>query len=222
MRSFRRLFLTMITLGAVLAPVATAAQEPRQPWQDSWYWGAYAGGASFRTTIARTTAPTVGAEWFITRSDVAVRIFAEQSSFTGATQLTIAGMAAPRLVAMADLKRVGFSVAMFTPSFGNVRPYVDLGYALNVMTSARDSVASYASTAQRDSVLQAINTAKSSGKIFASLGAMITMGKMAPFAQITLMPTKGDGKSLLNGDGFAYLLAAGLRYNFGRSVEKAW
>ena len=225
MRSIRRSLLSLTMVAASLAPsalVAQASQTPQapQPWQDSWYWGAYGGGASLRTNVERLSAPTFGAEWFITRSDVALHVFAEQSTFTSASQLTIEGMAASRLVSIADLRRVGFALSIFTPSSGNFKPYFDIGYSLNLIGTATDSVRSYASTAQRDSVNTAINNAKSSGKLFGGVGAMMIVGQWAPFAQVTIMPTKGAGTSLINGDGMGYLLSFGLRYNFGRSSEK--
>ncbi len=224
MRSFRRCLLAIPVIAALLAPRAVDAQQPTpalQPWQDSWYWGAYGGGTSLRTNVGRVSAPTFGGEWFITRSDVALHVFAEQSVFTGASQLTIPGMAS-RLVSIADMRRVGFGISIFTPAFGTIKPYVDLGYSLNLVGTATDSVRSYASTAQRDSVEDAINKAKSSGRLFASVGAMAVIGKFAPFAQVTIMPMKGAGTTLINGDGMAYALNVGLRYNFGRSTEKSW
>jgi hypothetical protein len=223
MRSIRRSLLSLTVVAAALAPcTARAQQTPQapQPWQDSWYWGVYGGGATLRTNVGRVSAPTVGGEWFITRTDVALRVFAEQSTFTTSSQLTIEGMAAPRLVSIADLRRVGFSLAIFAPSTGNFKPYLDLGYAFNLIGTATDSVRSYASTAQRDSVNSAITKAKSSGKLFGGVGATMIMGKWAPFGQVTIMPTKGSGNSLINGDGMAYLISLGLRYNFGRSSEK--
>ena len=223
MRSIRRSLLSLTTIAAALAPCTAGAQQvPQapQPWQDSWFWGVYGGGISLRTNVGRISAPTVGAEWFITRSDVALHVFAEQAQFTSASQLTIAGMAASRLVSIADMRRVGISGVILSPGPGAFKPYLEVGYSLNLIGTATDSVRSYASTAQRDSVNSAINNAKSSGKLFASLGATAIVGKWAPFGQVTIMPTKGSGTSLVNGDGVAYLFSVGLRYNFGRSSEK--
>ncbi len=224
MPSIRRCLLSLSMVAAALTPGRGEAQQSPplapQPWQDSWFWGAYGGGTSLRTNVARVTAPTAGVDWFITRRAVALHLFAEQATFTGSSQLSIAGMASPRLVSIADLRRVGFGVTMLSPGAGSFKPYAELGYSLNLLGSATDSVRSYATTAQRDSVNSAINAAKSSGKLFGSVGAMIMVGQWAPYAQATLMPTKGTGSSLINGDGVGYIVSLGLRYNFGRSSDK--
>ena len=230
MLSIRRSLLSLTMVAGVLTPsIARAQQMPQmaqvaqvapQPWQDSWFWGAYGGGTSIRTNTGRVTAPTAGAEWFITRSAVALHVFAEQAIFAGSSQLSIAGMASPRLVSIADLRRVGFGVAMLSPAAGSFKPYFELGYSLNLVGSAIDSLRSYATAAQRDSVDSAINTARSTGRLFGSVGAMVLMGQWAPYLQATIMPTKGAGTSLINGDGMGYTVSFGLRYNFGRSSDK--
>ena len=87
---------------------------------------------------------------------------------------------------------------------------------INGITSAAGAVVN----AMKGVVNGAINAAKSSGKLFGSVGAMIMVGQWAPYAQATLMPTKGTGSSLINGDGVGYIVSLGLRYNFGRSSDK--
>jgi len=230
MRSIRRSLLSLTVVAAMLPPSTVHAQQAPpvappvapQKWQDSWFWGVYGGGTSLRTNVERVNSPTAGAEWFITRSAVALHVFAEQSVFTSSSQLSITGMAAPRLVSIADLRRVGFGVAMLSPAAGDFKPYFEIGYSLNLVGTATDSVRSYATTAQRDSVNSAINTAKSSGRLFGSVGAMVLMGNWAPYVQATIMPTKGAGSSLINGDGVGYTASFGLRYNFGRSSDKGF
>jgi len=76
------------------------------------------------------------------------------------------------------------------------------------------------SAAARDSAERRVNDARSQGKATFSGGFMLTWHKFAPYAQYTVMPTKGTGKWLINGDGATSFWEAGLRYNFGSSIER--
>lgn len=219
MRSLRTL-LCLTALFAAVAP-ATARAQKTEAWQDSWFWGVYGGATSLRTSVANSRSPAVGLDWLITRTNFAVRVFAEQSTFTSASTVTV-GTGSTRLVSIADLRRFGFAATMFTPTIGKFKPYVEAGWALNLIGTASDSSKTYATAAQRDTVDRAINSAKSAGKLFGSVGVMMMTGKFAPFAQYTIMPTKGAGSWLVNGDGVGGFFQVGVRYNFGSSYEQKW
>ena len=55
---------------SITAVLATAAQaQESRPFRNSWFWGAKVGTMSVGTTeTGRTWAPSIGAEWLITRS----------------------------------------------------------------------------------------------------------------------------------------------------------
>lgn len=219
MRSLRSL-LCLSALLAVVQPSVAHAQKT-EAWQDSWFWGVYGGATSLRTAVASSRSPAIGMDWLITRTNFALRAFAEQSTFTSASTVTVAS-GTTRLVSIADLRRFGLAATMFTPTIGKFRPYVEAGWALNLIGTASDSSKTYATAAQRDSVDKAINNAKAAGKLFGSLGVMMMNDKFSPFAQYTIMPTKGAGSWLVNGDGMGGFLQIGVRYNFGSSIEKKW
>ena len=224
MRSFRHIVLALAAIAAVgVSPSEGAAQQAAVPWQNSWFWGVYGGQTSFATAIARTTAPTIGADWVITRTRYALNVFAEQSYFNAVSTVTDFTTSAPRRVDITDMRRVGFSAMIFTPELKMVKPYFNVGWAFNfIKTAAAQPPASFASAAARDSMTQRITDARTSGKFFASFGVMPMYGRFAPFFQYTVMPTKGSGSWMINGEGFTNIWSLGLRYNFGTSVEKKW
>ena len=223
MRSLRRLALAVFAfLAAGLAPSSAAAQRSAASWQDSWFWGAYGGYTSFGTRVASTNAPTIGLDWVITRSRFALNVFAEQSYFNAVSTVADFPTSADRKVDITDMRRVGFSAMFLTPSWKIFHPYVGLGYAMNFIKSGTPQGSFYASPAARDSVLNRVNDARTAGKPFGNLGLMIIVGRVAPFAQYSVMPTKGTGNWMVNGDGFTNIWSAGLRLNLGGSIEKKW
>lgn len=223
MRPFRVTTLALAAAAAVgLAPTALAAQQRATGWQDSWFWGAYYGYTSFATTIARTNAPTIGADWVITRSRYALNVFAEQAYFNAVSTVPDFPTSAPRRVGITDMRRVGFAAMIFTPELSRLKPYLGLGWSFNFIKAGTPEGSFYASPAARDSVLQRVNDARAMGKFFGSLGVMAMYGKVAPFAQYTIMPTKGSGDWMVNGNGFTNIWSAGVRYNFGTSIDKKW
>jgi len=223
MRSFRVIVLALAASAAVgLVHSAAAAQQPATGWQDSWFWGAYGGQTSFATAIARTNAPTIGVDWVITRSRYALNVFAEQSYFNAVSTVPDFPTSAPRRVDITDMRRVGFAAMIFTPELRQLKPYLGLGWSFNFIKEGTPEGSFYATPAARDSVLQRINNARSIGKFFGSLGFMASYGKFAPFAQYTIMPTKGSGDWMVNGEGFTSIWTAGIRYNVGSSISKKW
>ncbi|MFI5311983.1 MAG: hypothetical protein ACHQQ3_12160 [Gemmatimonadales bacterium] len=224
MRSFRNKVLALAAFAlAGLTPAEGSAQQPAGSWQDSWFWGAYGGQTSFATAIARTNAPTIGIDWMLTRTRYALNVFADQAYFNAVSTIPDFSTPAARRVNITDMRRVGFAWTIFTPAVQMVKPYFNVGWAFNfIKTAAPQPPASFASVQARDSVLARIDDARSQGKFFGSFGVMPMYGKFAPFAQYTIMPTKGTGDWMLNGEGFTKIWSIGLRYNFGTSIEKKW
>ena len=222
MRSLRLIASALGALATVgLTPAAGAAQQRAVDWRDSWYWGAYGGYTSFNTKLASTNAPTIGIDWVITRSQFALNLFAEQSYFNAVSTVRDFATAADRKVDITDMRRVGFSAMYFTPPVKAIKPYVGLGYAFNfIKTGNPQGSCCGAGAGARDSVLSRINSARSTGRMFGNLGLMATIGRFAPFAQYTVMPSQGNGSFFLNGEGFTNVWTAGVRYNIGSSIEK--
>ena len=153
----------------------------------------------------------------------ALNVFAEQAYFNAVSTVPDFSTPAPRLVNMTDMRSLGFAAMFFPPEMFEVKPYVNVGFAFNFIKSAQPQPpASFSSAAARDSVQGRINDERTEGKLFGSFGVMKVMGRFAPFIQYTIMPTQGTGSWLVNGDGFTNIWSAGLRYNFGTSVEKKW
>ena len=230
MRSSRLVVLSLAAIATVgLTPSTGAAQAATQGFTDSWYWGAYGGYTSFSTAFGtqslHTTAPTIGAEWMITRQKFALNVFVDQSYFTTSSSISSPTSGAPLAVNINDMRRVGFDLMLFTPEYRSFKPYVGLGYSFNFINSASlrtcaGCTPTASSQAAADSNQKAIVDARSMGKVFANVGVMYIYKRFAPFAQVTVMPTQGVSDWYINGTGFTTMAIVGLRYNFGSSIEK--
>jgi hypothetical protein len=230
MRSSRLVVLSLAAVAAVgVTPSAGAAQSATQGFADSWYWGAYGGFTSlstaFGTQSLHTNAPTIGADWMLTRSKFALDIFADQSYFSTVSSISSPSSGAPLAVNINDMRRLGFSLMMFTPEYKNFKPYFGLGYSFNFINSASLRSCSGCtpppqSQAAADSNQKAIIDARAMGKVFGNAGVMYIYKRFAPFAQISVMPTQGTSDWYINGTGFTTIWAVGLRYNFGSSIER--
>jgi outer membrane protein W len=229
MRSSRLVVLSLAAIGAAgLTPSAGAAQSTTQGFADSWYWGAYGGYTNFATAFGsenlRTNAPSIGADWMLTRTRFALNIFADQSYFSTTSSIASPTGAAPLAVNINDMRRLGFAVMIFTPEYKAFKPYFGIGYSFNFINSAAlrtcAGCSSFPTQAAADSNQKAIVDARSMGKAFGNVGVMWIYKRFAPFVQYTVMPTQGTSDWYLNGTGFTTIWAIGLRYNFGSSIEK--
>ena len=220
MRLFRASVLAAVAAAALVRPLQ--AQTGTYPFQDAWYWGVYGGQLSFPTSVARTIAPTIGADWMITRTNMALHVFAEQSYFDATSTITDFPTGAPRTVNISDMRRVGLNAMFFTPPVKLLRPYFGVGYAVNFIRDGSPVGTYYATAAAKDSIDKRINRARSAGRAFGQFGMLLTVGRFAPFVEYTVMPTQGNSDFLVNGDGFSSAWALGLRYNMGTSIEKKW
>jgi hypothetical protein len=212
----------LAAVGVVLAPSLVAAQESN-PFTDSWFWGAKGGIAFLHTSVNQTEAPTFGAEWLITRSKFAFYLSVDQSYFDAISSVDNApSNGIVRLVDIRDMRRVTGSVYMFPKSFagGAIRPYAGIGYAFNFIVRANSQGNQFASPEARDTVLTRIETARTRTSLVGTLGTQLQVGRLAPFVQATVMPTRGAREFLINGQGFSYYVEGGLRWNFGNAIEQ--
>lgn len=222
MRSSRLPTVVLAALSATMLAGTPLAAQGSADWDvrpNSWYWGMYGGQTSFPTTIARTTAPMFGVEWTITRSRFALNVFAEQSYFNAVSTVKDSPSSAPRRVDIQDLRRIGGSAMMFLPQYKYFHPWFGAGYGFNIIRQATPQGSSYASPADRDVVLARIEDGRAQGKLFGEFGMMVSYRQWAPFIQYTVMPTKGTGSWMVNGDGFTNIWKLGFRYSFGTAVE---
>jgi len=205
----------------LLAPLLAGAQD-KHPFTDSWFWGVKGGQTIFKTEIAKTTAPVIGVEWLITRSNVALHVGLDQSYFDATSTVTDAPTrGVVRRVDFRDLRRFTMSAYSFPLTYWeSVRPYAGVGFAVNFIPRATPQGDQYASPEARDTVLARINDARARVSLLGTIGVQAQYKRFAPFLQAQVMPTQGRNQFLINGEGFTYVIEGGLRINASKAIER--
>jgi len=208
--------------GFTLVPSLLLAQAaPVTNIRDSWFWGINGGAMMFNAGYdedVTITAPSIGGEWFITRTQIALRLAIQQAFFDDQAAVydpTYTGAARP--VNVKDWRRYSAEIFFLPSSAGTFTPYLGLGLALNVLQSAAP-VGSFVSEESLEEVFTLVNDFSSRASLLLSAGGQLTLGRSALFVQASAMPTRQA--FLLSRSQYTLGLEAGIRYNFGSAIEK--
>jgi hypothetical protein len=211
--------------GIALVPGLLAAQAAGSAgssnFNDSWFWGINGGVMLFTAgtgSDVQVTAPTVGGEWLITRTRVALRLSIVQAFFDeqgGLPDSTVPGGMRP--VSVSDWRRYAAEVLFIPAAYGDLRPYGGLGLSLNVLRDAFPT-GGFPSQGAADSTFALVEERGSRAAINFLAGAQLNVGRSALFMQASAMPTRN--RFLFNRSHYTFQVEAGLRYNFGSSIEK--
>jgi len=223
-RSFRLAFATAILAPTLSAPTMAEAQSPsRAPrgFEDSWFWGVKGGSTMFTTGPSgneKVSAPTVGAEWIITRSRAALYLSVEQAFFdrtAGVFDPSSAGSVRP--VDISDLRRYGAGIFLYPVRYGSIRPYGGLGLAINVIQNAEPE-GTYSSEESQSAVFSAVDEQSSRVSAAFTLGVQAQVQRVSLFAQAVTMPTRSN--FLINGSANTFVFEAGVRFNLLGAIER--
>ena len=206
---------------AALLPAVVAAQtvpQKARSFTDSWYWGAKGGVSMFGAATEDISAPTVGGEWMITRTRVAMYVSVEQSFFeTQGSVFDPTSVGSLRIVDIKDSRRYNMQLFAFPKQYGSFRPYAGLGFALITIREANPE-GTFASPTSQDSVFTDVEDRSSRTTPVFTLGGQFDFQRAAVFVQASTMSTRN--RYLINGRANTYLLEAGLRYNLVDAIEK--
>jgi hypothetical protein len=212
MRTFRWL---AAACAVAMLPAALAAQSVRG-FNDSWFWGAKAGIASFSTSqVKNATAPLVGGEWLITRSRFGLYLAGDQSFFsetTGIDDFT----GGEYDVAIKNMRRFSAAGLFFPKTFNSLRPYAGIGLSINWIGEAV-ATENFQSSGEAAFVDREIAERRDRASAIFMAGVQGQIGRLAPFGQVTLQPSHAG--FLLN-ERPVYFLEGGIRINAGPSRER--
>lgn len=203
----------------VRAMDAAAEREARRGFTDSWFWGVKGGLLRFGTlTEGMVSAPSIGADWMITRSKGALLVGFDQALFdrTSAVPAQI-GTDSILRVSMKNARRFS-ATALATPkAFGRLRPYAGAGLVLELIDGAVPQ-RSTAGPGQRDPNQGFVDDAASRVAFQLVGGAQYQVGRAAAFVQGSVTPAQT--RSSLWNYGKPGLFEVGVRFNFGDAVDR--
>jgi hypothetical protein len=207
-----------LSLGLALAtvlPSAALAQEGRH-FKNAWFWGAKAGITSFSTDrVTNAVAPTLGAEWLITRSKGGLYVSYDHAFFQEETVVYTQAYG-PHTVRMENMRRVTIAGLAFPLNIGTLRPYGGLGLAMNFIQEIAP-VDSFSSTDEETIVARRAFDTKDRAAFIAMAGVQLQYRRFSAFGQASIMPAQS--RFMLNARP-VYLLEGGIRWNVGSSLER--
>jgi hypothetical protein len=217
-----RSFVSAVAGLALLPALALAQQSAApssKPFQNTWFWGLKGGAMAFDPALGSVTKPTVGAEMLIVHERVGLYASVDQSFFddelTGVFDPSAPGSV--RAVHVGDWRRYNIGLYAFPVTWGSVRPYAGLGFALNVLQSASPE-GNFPDEATQDSVYSRVDRLSSRASVAFTAGAQMQWGKLAVFGQAVAMPTRNN--FLITGANNTYVIETGFRYAITNAIEK--
>lgn len=221
MRIVRTVVVAVLASAAV--PALALAQRAAG-FDNGWFWGAKGGITQFDAIDTQTgkfktvNATTVGGEWLITRSRGGLYLSVEQAFFDEVSTVfdpTSPGSARP--VDISDMRRYHLGVLAFPVNWSGARPYLGVGYAVNVIQNAAPR-GTFSSEGAMDSVFRRVDRQSTRASFVITAGIQAHVGRFALFAQAATMPTRDN--FLINGSSNTMMFEGGIRYRISDAIEK--
>jgi hypothetical protein len=217
-----RVLTAAIALAALL-PRPGAAQEGR-PFKDAWFWGIKGGGQLYSSaTTEHSIAPSVGADWLITRSRAGLYLSFDQAflSTTGQFLDRDTDSSFFRPVELKNVRRFQMAAMVFPMQTPRYHPYFGLGLGLNQIGSANFS-GSFTTPARYQVALDSVQSKKTSFSPTFIGGLQVRNPQFSLFGQVVGSPTQqrffltAPG----NGNSVNFSFEGGIRYNVGSSIDR--
>ena len=221
-----RLLRVLAAASAVaLLAEPSAAQAGRQ-FKDAWFWGAKAGALVYSSNYSTdgAVAPLAGIDWMITRTNGGLYVSVDQSFFStqGAFKEVGSTGLQDRVVTLNNLQRISAAAVGFFMQTPTMHPYVGLGAGMNRVGSV-GSTTPFDNAAQLNAAADSVQSKRVSFAPFLLAGVQKRMPMFSVFVQ-------GTGTFLHNDFflhnarpkvGIQYTLEGGIRYNVGKSIDRA-
>jgi len=215
---------------ALAAAVALVAAMPRtgtaqlgSSFKDAWFWGAKAGAMDFNSaTTTHRQAPLLGVEWMITRTHGGLYVSYSEAFFTDQTAVLTnvdATDTLPHIINLKNMRRLDLAAMVFPGSNSYIHPYAGIGFSLKQVSSATPGDVTFSSTDQYNAVMSYITQLRTGTAPYFIAGTQLRLIGFSIFFQGSASPALKN-MFLYNNKSFHLTYEAGLRYNFGSSIEK--
>ncbi|HEY2064442.1 MAG TPA: hypothetical protein VGG84_00670 [Gemmatimonadaceae bacterium] len=219
-----RLLRVLVAAGGMAALLAqsSAAQEGRT-FRDAWFWGVKAGVLDYSSSVGTDNAgaPLVGVDWVITRSQAGLYASYDHSFLNTQAAYREPYAVGDPVVNVRNLRRYTLAAMVFPLQQPTLHPYLGLGVSLHQIAAAALS-APIAIPALAAAAADSIQDKKVTAAPMFMAGIQKRLPMFSVFAQ-------GTGNFVPRGFMLHYVapkrelewtLEAGLRYNFGSSIER--
>jgi len=231
MQAFRGLTIAAL----LLLNIGAADAQASRGFKDSWFWGAKSGLLNYQVVnnaVAKSPlAPMAGGDWLITRSRGGLYLSFDYSFFSADSVFVNDSISpldqAPRILEIGGLRRFTLAAMLFPMQTYRMHPYLGFGFALAHIARADPqgtcggcpAGSTYRNATQENLVLSTVKFFRSTATPVVMIGTQLRLPLASAFAQVTASPAT-DNFFLFSGSGWRTTLEAGLRYNFGSSIER--
>ncbi len=209
---------------ATAAVPALALAQSASGFDNGWFWGAKGGITQFDAIDTQTggfrtvSATTVGGEWLITRRRGGLYMSVEHAFFDELSAVfDPSAPGAARPVDISDMRRYHLGVLAYPVNWAGARPYLGVGYAVNVIQEAAPR-GTFTTQSAMDSVFTRVDRQSTRAAFVVTAGIQAHMGRWALFAQAATMPTRDN--FLINGSSNTFMFEGGLRFRISDAIEK--
>lgn len=219
-----RIARTMAAAAALVAAMSrTGTAQLGSTFKDAWFWGVKAGAMDYNSaTSAHRQAPLAGVEWMITRSHGGLYVSYSEAFLTDqAAVLTNidATDTLPHIINLKNMRRLDLAAMVFPGSNSYVHPYAGIGFSVKQISSATPGDTAFSSVDQYNAVQSYITQLRTGASPFFVAGTQLRLIGFSIFFQGTASPAQKN-MFLYNNKAFHLTYEAGLRYNFGSSIDK--
>lgn len=222
MRTLRGLTIA----GLVLANAGITEAQATRGFKDSWFWGAKAGAISYQVQdngVAKNNIGILGGgDWLITRTNGGLYVSFDYS-FVSADSLWVNDSISPldtvpRVVELSGMRRFTIAGMLFPVQTYLLHPYVGFGVSLSHIAKA-EPMGTYRNATQQNLVFSTIEFFRSAATPVFIFGSQLRLPLAHAFGQVTASPAN-DNFFLFTGSNWRVTAEAGLRYNFGSSIDR--
>ena len=209
---------------AALLPQMSAAQAGRQ-FKDAWFWGIKGGSMLYSSASTENSiAPTVGAEWLITRSRGGLYVSYDHAflSTTGTILDRDPDSTFTRNVSLKNMRRFAVAAMVFPMQSARYHPYAGVGMALNQIGGATFQTG-FVNTVRYQIALDSVQSKKTNFSPIIVTGLQVRLPHFSVFGQAAASPVQQNFflHNSSSGQAFNFSLEGGIRYNFGSSIDRA-
>ena len=212
-----------VAAALVALDVSAAAAQSTRGFNNSWFWGAKAGGHFYQvqSDADGSLSPLGGVDWLITRERGGLYVSFDHTFFKDKFVLVNDSLSpidtVPRTVFLSGMRRFTMAGMIFPYQRKYVQTYFGLGATLNQIAKA-EPVGTYRNRQQETLVTSTVRQFRTNATPIVMLGSQLRLLYASAFAQATFSPASSQF-FLFTGNNWRTTVEAGLRYNIGSSID---
>lgn len=212
-----------VAAALVALDVSVATAQSTRGFNNSWFWGAKAGGHFYQVQSDPDGSLSAlgGVDWLITRERGGLYVSFDHTFFKDKFVLVNDSLSpidtVPRTVFLSGMRRFTMAGMLFPYQRKYLQTYFGLGATLNQIAKA-EPVGTYRNRQQETLVTSTVRQFRTNATPVVILGSQLRLLYASAFAQASFSPASSQF-FLFTGNNWRTTVEGGLRYNIGSSID---